>query len=119
MNEDEYGDFEEVVEEGSENQEGEQVSTRVRLPKGKELIGKIIQRLGGNRMEVLSTDGKTRNSRVPGRYRRRMWLRPGDFVIILPWEDNDDKADIIFQYRKNQAYQLKKKGFVDSLKDEF
>ena len=43
---------------------------RVRLPKGKEIVGIISQRLGGSRMYVSCMDGKTRNCRVPGGKRR-------------------------------------------------
>jgi translation initiation factor 1A len=117
----EFGDFEEIKEEGSEQQLEleQQVSARIRMPRGKELIGVILQRYGGNRMEVHCSDGKTRNCRVPGRYRRRLWLRPKDTIIIIPWEDDDNKGDIIFKYHKNQGYQLKKKGILDFARDDF
>ena len=115
-----YGDFEEVVEEGAEqNQQGMPVPTRVRIPRGGEFIGIIVQRLGGNRMEVKCTDGKTRNCRVPGRFSRSMWLRPKDIVLIKPWEFDDGKADVIFKYDGNAANQLRKRGLLANLKDEF
>lgn len=129
MAENEFGDFEEVKEEEKKKepkagqkkpwQQQEVVSTRVRMPRGKELIGVIVQRFGGSRMEILSTDGKTRNCRVPGRYRRRLWLRPKDIVIIVPWEADDSRGDVIFKYRSAGINQLKKKGILDSLKEEF
>ena len=121
---DEFGDFQEIREEteSEQEQEGQEYEgpVRVKLPHKGEFIGKVIQRLGGNKMEVKCNDGKTRNSRVPGRFRRKFWLRPGDFVIVKPWEFDDDKADIIFQYRKGPAVsQLKRKGLLDNLQDEF
>ncbi len=85
---------------------------RVKLPKRKEQIGIIEQRLGGNRMYVKCNDGKTRNCRVPGRLRRRLWLRPGDVVIIEPWKYDDEKGDVLYKYTKNQAKWLKKKGHL-------
>ena len=118
-------DFVEVKEEDSENSaqvqnpEGEGV-VRVKLPRDDEFIGVVVNRLGGNKMEVKCSDGKTRNSRVPGRFRRRFWLRPGDFVIVKLWEFDKDKADIIHQYRKGpQVDKLRKMGKLDNLKDEF
>ena len=120
MAESEFGDFEEVKEEQKGRPEVvQEAPTRVRMPRGKELIGIIVQRYGGNRMEVLATDGKVRNCRVPGRYKRRLWLRPRDIIIIVPWEDDDSKGDIIFKYRSPGINQLKKKGILDSLKEEF
>ncbi len=117
----EYGDFEEIKEDSKESEsEPEQIApTRVKLPRQGEVIGIVIQRLGGNRMSIKSTDNKTRNCRVPGRFKRRFWLREGHYVIILPWKDDDEKADIIYQYRPNEIIQLKKKGLIANLKNEF
>lgn len=119
-NENEYGDFEELNEEGKINPEkNDNLNSRIKMPAKGEFIGIVMQRLGGNRMEIKSTDGKTRNGRVPGRFKRRMWLRPKDIVIIKPWPDDDSKADIIFQYYASQKNQLMKKGFLDSIKLDF
>ena len=101
-----------------QNQE-EQKITRVRLPRGEEIIGIIEQRLGGNKIMVNCLDGKTRNCRVPGRMKRRLWLRPNDVVIVEPWELDKDKGDVIFKYRLNQIEWLKKKGYLKSEKNEF
>ncbi len=100
----------------SNNQE-EQIVTRVRLPRGEEVIGIIEQRLGGNKMLVNCLDGKTRNCRVPGRLKRELWLRPGDVVIIELWELDKNKGDVVFKYRPAQIEWLKNKGYLkkDSL----
>src|SRR3989344_5124215 len=120
--ESEFGDLEEILED-SENEEEriqeQEGCVRARWPKNGEVIGTIIQRYGGNRMEVLGTDGKTRNCRVPGKYKRQLWLRPKDIVLIKIWEFDKDKGDIIYKYRPNEVTQLKKKGLLDSLKAEF
>lgn len=92
---------------------------RIRRPREGEFIGLIVQRLGGNRMEVRCTDGKTRNCRVPGRFKRSMWLRPGDIVLVQPWEFDNDKADIVFQYHTSAINQLRKRGMLDKLQDDF
>ena len=92
---------------------------RAKLPKGKEIIGIIEQRLGGNKMMVSCVDGKSRNCRVPGRLRRKLWLRPNDVVIIEPWELDGTKGDVIFKYRPNQVAWLKKNGYLETEKTEF
>jgi|TARA_B100000315_G_C14534963_1_gene567996 translation initiation factor 1A len=97
----------------------EQKITRVKLPRGEEIMGIIEQRLGGNKMMVNCFDGKNRNCRVPGRLRRKLWLRPGDVVIIEPWELNKEKGDVIFKYTKNQVNWLKKNGYIETEKIEF
>ena len=92
--------------------EEEQKVARAPLPRGKESIGIIEQRLGGNKMMVACLDGKKRNSRVPGRLKRKLWLRPNDVVIVEPWELDFDKGDIIFKYRPNQIEWLKQNGHL-------
>ncbi|MBM3230353.1 translation initiation factor IF-1A [Candidatus Pacearchaeota archaeon] len=120
MADDAYGDFEEVKEESEEPVvEGGEVVVRARLPKKDELIGVIVQRYGGNRMEVKSTDGKSRNCRVPGRYRRGLWLRPGDYVLIAVWPDDPEKGDLIFKYQGSMLTQLRKKGLLAGLDTGF
>lgn len=100
-----------------ENQEEQPI--RVKLPKGKEVIGIIEQRLGGNRMSIACLDKTTRNCRVPGRLKRRLWLRPGDVVIVEPWELDDSKGDVVFKYNPTQISWLKNKGYLKQDKTEF
>lgn len=102
-----------------QNNSEEQKVTRAPLPKGEEVIGIVEQRLGGNKMFVSCLDGKTRNCRVPGRLKRRLWLRPGDVVIIEPWELDKGKGDIILKYKPNQIEWLKRKGYLETEKSEF
>ena len=116
-----YGEFEEVHDESQPvavAPEGE-VIARVRMPRKGELIGVVIQRLGGNRMEVSTTDGKSRNCRVPGRFKRSLWLRPKDIVMITPWVDDDTKGDVIYKYGSSAINQLRKKGILHNLKNDF
>ncbi len=117
-----YGEFEEITESEKQNKQHsseQEAQARVRMPRDGEFIGFILQRLGGNRMEVLTTDGKTRNCRVPGRFKRSLWLRPKDIVLIQPWPDDDSKGDIIFKYNSSAIIQLRKKGILDAIKVEF
>lgn len=100
-----------------ENDENKPV--RVRLPRGKEIIGIITQRLGAGRMFVSCMDGKTRNCRVPGRLKRALWLREGDAVIVQPWEFDDDKADVLYKYSKTQTEKLKREGQLKTPDSEF
>ncbi len=100
------------------NQE-EQKIQRAKLPRGREIMGIIEQRLGGNKMSVNCLDGKTRNCRVPGRLKRKLWLRPDDVVIIEPWELDNNKGDVIFKYNKSQIAWLKKNNYLKTEKVEF
>jgi len=121
MEDEEFKDINEESEENNHNSnsQGEQQVTRVKLPRGKEILGVIEQRYGGNKMLVDCLDGKQRNCRVPGRLRRALWLRPGDVVIIEPWELDNTKGDILFKYRPNQVDWLRKKGYLKKESDKF
>jgi len=65
-------DFEDKTKSEDQGEEQKLVS-RAPLPKEGEVIGIIEQRLGGNKMMVNCLDGKSRNCRVPGRLRRRLF----------------------------------------------
>jgi translation initiation factor 1A len=94
--------------------------TRVRIPRGNEVIGIIEQRVGANRMIVKCLDEKERNCRIPGSLRRTLWIRPGDTVIVKPWEfEGDIRGDILFKYTPAAIEWLKRKGFIKETKSEF
>ncbi len=116
-------DFADEEEEGqNENNvdsEGRPMVTRARLPRGREIIGILDQRLGGNKMMINCLDGKSRNCRVPGRLKRKLWLRPNDVVLVEPWELDFNRADIIFKYPPNQIAWLRKKGYLSDEKKDF
>ena len=114
-----FGDFEEIKDENQPIEQELQPNTRAKMPHKGEFIGIILQRLGGNRMEVKCSDGKTRNCRIPGRFKRKFWIRANDIVIVQPWEGDDEKADIIFHYPKNAVSQLRKAGLLNGLTNEF
>ena len=94
---------------------------RVRIPKGKEILGVVQQRLGGSRLRVQCLDGKERICRIPGRLRRALWVREKNIVIIEPWElGGDEKGDVVYKYRsKAEIDFLKRKGLLDSIQDDF
>jgi translation initiation factor 1A len=101
-------------------QEGVEEIIRVRTPRNNEVIGIVEQRVGANRMIVKCLDGKERNCRIPGALRRSLWIRPGDIVIVEPWEfDGDTRGDIIFKYSPAAIDWLKRKGFLREITNEF
>ncbi|MFH1972405.1 MAG: translation initiation factor eIF-1A [archaeon] len=86
---------------------------RVRLPRGNESIGIVEARLGQGRLRVSCFDGKARVSRIPGRLKRKLWVREGDIVLVQPWEfGGDEKGDVIYKYRPAQIQWLKARGHI-------
>ncbi len=93
------------------HQPGEPI--RVRLPKGKEVLGEIDQILGASRFRILCKDNHTRLCRIPGKFRKRIKVRAGDIVIVEPWSiESDDKGDIVWIYNKTQMTWLRNKGYA-------
>jgi translation initiation factor 1A len=95
----------------------------IRLPlpkKDKNEMFAIADRLmGGSRINVVCADGKSRLARIPGRMKRKQRVRAGDLVIIKPWEIQDDKADIVFRYRRTQAIVLSRRKLLPEEIDVF
>jgi translation initiation factor 1A len=98
-------------------QKREQEIQRIKLPRPPESLGIVEQRLGGSRMSVRCLDGVTRICRIPGRLKRRLWVREGDVVIVEPWEYSNDKGDILFKYRPSQTEYLRRTGRLAGLED--
>lgn len=91
---------------------------RIRLPRGNEVIGILDQRVGGSRMQVRCMDGKNRLCRIPGKLKRRLWVREGDVLLIQPWEfGGDEKADVAYKYRPIEVNHLRKQGYLSSLEN--
>ena len=99
--------------------QGTEGPIRVRIPRGKEVLGVLDQRVGASRMIVRCLDGKSRNCRVPGRLRRKLWLREGDIVIVEPWEFDNEKGDVIFKYNPAAIEWLRRRGYLKDIDNEF
>ena len=101
--------------------EGESSKIRVKMPNTKvnEMFAIAEQILGGRRVTVLCADGETRMARIPGKMRRRQWVREGDLIIVWPWDFQDSKADVKHRYTKTQSMYLSRKGVLPAEVDVF
>ena len=90
-----------------------QDSNAMKLPEGNDVLGIVKQMLGGDRMMVSCQDGHERLCRIRGKMKRRMWIRVSDIVLVSPWDfQTDERGDVIWRYKRNQADWLRKKGFL-------
>jgi len=94
--------------------EGAEEVIRVRIPqkKEREVLGVVEKMLGGRRVTVQCEDGTERMARIPGRLKRKQWVQAGDVVIVVPWDFQDEKADLIHRYTRPQVEWLRKKGYL-------
>lgn len=98
---------------------GDTEEFRVKLPRDTEVFGMLMTRLGGSRSNVKCADGNTRITRIPGRLRKRLWVREGDIVLVEPWEfGGETKGDIVFKYRPIQVKWLRENGHLDWLEED-
>lgn len=84
-----------------------------RLPRKGEVLGIVTELKGGARMVVQCADGKERLCRVPGRIKRAVWVKEGDYVIVEPWAvEGESKGDVVYRYTHIQIDNLKRKGLI-------
>ena len=103
-------------EEQARVQQEQDEIRRIRLPHPPQTLGVLEQRLGASRLRVKCLDGKTRICRIPGKLKRRLWVRDGDVVIVEPWEfGGDAKGDVVFKYSGTQTEYLRRRGLLDKV----
>jgi len=92
---------------------------RIRLPKQQEVLGVVEMNLGADKLKVKCDDANTRICRIPGRLRKRIWIKTGDLILVEPWKAQSEKrGDVIFRYTTTQANWLKRKGYVKTISIE-
>ena len=96
---------------------------RIRVPlpnrKVKEMFAIADEILGGRRIRAVCEDRLSRISRIPGKMRRRQWVREGDLIVVQPWDFQDEKANVCMRYTKTQSLYLSRKGVLPEIVDLF
>jgi translation initiation factor 1A len=91
----------------------EEAEIRVRIPRGREVLGIVESLLGTNKLRVRCQDDKIRLCRIPGRIKKRLWLKENTIVLVQPWEIQGDKnGDVIWKYSETEAAVLRRKGIL-------
>ena len=86
----------------------------MRLPrkdKG-EMLGIVETMLGANKLRVKCLDNIVRLGRIPGKMKKRIWIREGDVIIVVPWDFQDSKANVVWRYTRPQADWLEKNNYL-------
>ena len=83
------------------------------LPGEGQLLGVAKKILGADKVLVACADGKERICRIPGKLRKRIWIRVGDAVLVELWGfQNDTRGDIVGRYTKAQKQWLIEHGYL-------
>jgi len=70
----------------------------------------VIRMLGNGRLEAQCFDQKTRLCHIRGNMRKKVWVTPGDIILISLRDFQDGKADVILKYNSDEARKLKSMG---------
>lgn len=82
------------------------------------MLGRVIEILGNDHMRVKCEDGVVRLGRIRGKIKKRVWIRIGEVVLVIPWDWETPKkgkaprADIIWRYRRTQEKQLRRRNLL-------
>ena len=72
---------------------------KVKLPRKDQQFAVVTEMSGGSRLRALCEDGKIRMVRIGGKFKRRMWVREKDLILIKPWVvQGESKADLVHRY---------------------
>jgi translation initiation factor 1A len=75
----------------------------------------VVQRIvGAGYLEALCVDGNVYMARIPGKMRRRVWIREGDVILFLPWGTKDNKGEVVYRYLKDEVKKLVDMGLLPS-----
>lgn len=87
---------------------------RLKLPKKdeNEMFAQVTQLCGSNQIKAMCDDSVERSCRIPGKLRKRVWLRTEDIIIVRLWDIEPAKADVTWRYLKPQVAQLQRKGLL-------
>ena len=83
------------------------------MPDDDQLFAVVTNMQGYGRVKLRCADGEERMGRIPGRMRKRIWIRKDDVVLVEPWDWQDEKADIVWRYDEHDADQLREEGHID------
>ena len=78
----------------------------------------VVKLFGGSRVLVRNESNEEVQAVIPGRFRRRNYIRLDDYIIIQQRDFNKNQYDVVYcSYSKDDIEELKKLGHIK--KDEF
>lgn len=85
---------------------------KLKMPEGKAVIGIVTQALGASNFRVRCSDNLERMCGIPGRLRKRFWIKAGDLVMVLPlMVQSNEKGDIVWRYSLGDKDTLRQRGY--------
>jgi len=96
----------------SKNSSGSEVSRTLILKEDDQEYGKITRMLGDRKVTVVLIDGSEIMGIIPGKFRKRVWFKMDDIVLVSRREYQNDRVDIVYKYHDYEAKKLLKMSEV-------
>lgn len=81
------------------------------VPSDQQQIVRVLRTPGNNLHEVETAQGQRFLVSMPSKYRKNIWIKRGDFLIVDPIEEGEKvKAEISFVLCKDHVRSLQKEG---------
>uniref|UniRef100_A0A8D1G1L2 Probable RNA-binding protein EIF1AD n=2 Tax=Sus scrofa TaxID=9823 RepID=A0A8D1G1L2_PIG len=81
------------------------------VPSDRQQIVRVLRTPGNNLHEVETAQGQHFLVSMPSKYRKNIWIKRGDFLIVDPIEEGEKvKAEISFVLCRNHVRALQKEG---------
>jgi len=84
-----------------------------------EILGVCTEILGGEHMVIKAENRLEYLGTIRGKIKKRMWVRQGDLVVIVPWdfeskpkEGKRPHAYIVWRYTRTQQSWLEGHGYI-------
>ncbi|KAM6435391.1 putative RNA-binding protein EIF1AD isoform 1-T2 [Liasis olivaceus] len=82
------------------------------VPSERQQIVRVLGTPGNNLHEVETAEGKRFLVSMPTKFRKNIWIKRGDFLLVDPIEEGEKvKAEISFVLYKDHVRYLKKEGY--------
>ena len=94
------------------NKEGVTHSRTLELKDELQEYAKILKLQGDRRIIVMLPDSSEVLAIIPGRFRKRVWMGPGDVIVVSHREFQDGKMDVIYKYHTEEIRSLHKMGEI-------
>ncbi len=96
-----------------DSRRGAPVSYQTKMPQNGEVVGRVQKLVGATRFLVDCSDGNQRLCIIPGRLRRRFWIRENDVVLVRPWTvQANERGDIVWRYSIMDINKLKNMNMI-------
>jgi len=75
---------------------------------------KIMKLLGDRRITVVLPDSSEMLALIPGRFRKRCWMKVGDVIVVSRREFQNNRVDVVYKYKPDEIRKLCKQGEIPS-----